>query len=428
MTTKYFLNFFMLILILSLITCKKEDEDKYELTVTKPPRKIVYYEGDTLDLNGLEVSIMKNNEDPKIIPFSNFSTEGFTTYPANGFKLTSDIKEVKIMHTPSKEYISQNLQVDKILITLKGVEKISDTPFSNPSNCIIYNGKLFVTTRTGIYSFDFSSKSWSLINANARINYNGDSGAGVSSIVNGKWQIFANLYNAGSINLFTYDFNQNILSTKILEQNYSHEVKALFHNDSLFVYDFSDYSIHKQKMYVYDFNKETYVKLSDNNGVSPRFFNLYYLNDAKIGNDYYALIGESNPNVYKFNKAKKVLEFVKNIKHRTYFKECFNGINFKYGDFIIYGLGGVFGGVAGSDEYSTVGVNKTFAYYNPLTGESGEVYNKFYEKRIGVLSFEFENDIYFIGGIGMPAQNIITDNDLINRTCIEKLIFEKTAR
>ncbi len=80
-----------------------------------------------------------------------------------------------------------------------------------------------------------------------------------------------------------------------------------------------------------------------------------------------------------------------------------------------------------SGNYTSILYKKSFAYYNPKTGESGEVKNDFYEGRYNILSFEFENDIYFIGGTAVH-DTMTNSNQVIHRNCIEKLIFEKTAR
>ena len=111
------------------------------IKVTKEPDKIIYTEGDNLDLTGLVVTLTDNQGTTKEVPFADFETNGITATPANGTELTvanHNKKTVKITkgdlsaETAALTVNSKGFDLDNV----KTIEVISQ-----PSNLIYTEGE-----------------------------------------------------------------------------------------------------------------------------------------------------------------------------------------------------------------------------------------------------------------------------------------------
>ena len=71
------------------------------VTVKTVPNKIIYTEGETLDLSGLVVTLNKSNSTTEDVAFADFASKGITVNPANGSTLETSNTKVTISHTSS---------------------------------------------------------------------------------------------------------------------------------------------------------------------------------------------------------------------------------------------------------------------------------------------------------------------------------------
>ncbi|MFB6343784.1 FISUMP domain-containing protein [Saccharicrinis sp. FJH62] len=101
-----------------------------EITLINAPQKIEYFEGDSLDLTGLEVAVIMNNATSKNIPFSDFITNEITCFPQNGSILDKTSSSVNISILNSDLNTTFDISVQEILIT--------EVLVINPPNNILY--------------------------------------------------------------------------------------------------------------------------------------------------------------------------------------------------------------------------------------------------------------------------------------------------
>ena len=153
-------------------------------------------------------------------------------------------------------------------------------------------------------------------------------------------------------------------------------------------------------MFCYDFIQKQLVDLRRSSRLSQYNEPNVYRNVLELNNEKYIII---ETDVYKFNNNTK--SFEKNGVADAYGSYWMrSGVNFKFQDYIIFGNGGDY-----------------FIYYNPITKEKGNVYNQLLECRDNVLGFEYNNEIYTIGG-----QKTLDDETTVFFKTLDKLVFEKT--
>lgn len=88
------------------------------IEVTTPPTKIVYTEGDELDLSELVVMLTRSDTTTSSVAFLDFASEGITTTPAQSGILTLSDTSVAITHTSSGQSTNQNITVNPVSPTL----------------------------------------------------------------------------------------------------------------------------------------------------------------------------------------------------------------------------------------------------------------------------------------------------------------------
>lgn len=104
-----------------LVSCQNE-ENIINISIKTPPSKVDYVVGESLDLKGLELILVKNNGTTDVVELSDLSDEGLTCYPSNGESLNTSVKDIKITHTETGITESQIITVNKIAtnsITIK---------------------------------------------------------------------------------------------------------------------------------------------------------------------------------------------------------------------------------------------------------------------------------------------------------------------
>ena len=87
------------------------------VTIKNQPTKVAYYDGQSLDLSGLVVTLQKSNGTSEDVAFTDFDSKGITTSPANGATLTTANNKVTITHTASGKKVEQTITVSSVTIT-----------------------------------------------------------------------------------------------------------------------------------------------------------------------------------------------------------------------------------------------------------------------------------------------------------------------
>ena len=111
------------------------------IEILSEPDKVIYNEGEALDLSGLVVILNKSNGTTKDVAFADFTAEGIATSPANGAVLASTDTEVII--TVNGKTVSQS-------ITVNTASPVTVTNVSSESRAANVNWYRF--TVNGIYS------------------------------------------------------------------------------------------------------------------------------------------------------------------------------------------------------------------------------------------------------------------------------------
>lgn len=104
--------------VISLIclSCKEKiPNDLFCLAITEPPYKIEYYEGDTLILSGLIVTLVKLNGTEEDIYFSEFDKRGLICSPNSGSLLTKENEVIEITHFESNISVKQAIKVNTLI-------------------------------------------------------------------------------------------------------------------------------------------------------------------------------------------------------------------------------------------------------------------------------------------------------------------------
>jgi len=384
---------------LLLISCKKNNDPSLEIYITQNPDKYAYWEGETLNLEGLKIGVSEDG-DYREVGFDDFEKEGFITEPSNGEILSSSIDKVQIKHKSISGIGEISICVRKKVISLVSVENVSETPFIKPSSCIVHNDSLFVITEnSGLYAYSFNTKTWSLIKSGVAV----PRFFTVQGFVKDNTWVIVNFYNGGIGGytfIYFYDFITHTFKSSPVIDDFSWKAGALYSRDTLFLYDYSDYALAKRKMFRYDFTQKQIVDMHRSSGLSEYNEPNVYRNVLELNNEKYIII---ETDVYKFNNNTK--SFEKNGVADAYGSYWMrSGVNFKFQDYIIFGNGGDY-----------------FIYYNPITKEKGNVYNQLLECRDNVLGFEYNNEIYTIGG-----QKTLDDETTVFFKTLDKLVFEKT--
>ena len=85
-----------------------------DISIKTPPIKIDYFEGDTLDLTGLIITVSMDNGTVENLVFSDFLSKGITCLPNNGNVLNKETAVVTITHTATGKYVGQPINVIEV--------------------------------------------------------------------------------------------------------------------------------------------------------------------------------------------------------------------------------------------------------------------------------------------------------------------------
>ena len=110
--------------VIVLLSCQKDDEPKPEDDELKPaelssiliktaPIKVDYYVGDVLDLSGLVITLVMDNDESEDVAFLDFEIRGITCSPINGTELVSNLSVVTVTHSASNKTVDQTINYMK---------------------------------------------------------------------------------------------------------------------------------------------------------------------------------------------------------------------------------------------------------------------------------------------------------------------------
>lgn len=127
------------------------------VVVKQVPLKLVYTEGEILDLTGLVITLTKSDSTTEDVALSDFAAKGITTSPSNGAKLSTSNAEVII--TAYGKTISQAITVKKVALLGEMTFRISGFFENNEERYIegakiTIDGKTIFTDKDGMVSIN----------------------------------------------------------------------------------------------------------------------------------------------------------------------------------------------------------------------------------------------------------------------------------
>ncbi len=298
------------------------------------------------------------------------------------------------------------------LLNLTHVQGLATPPFETPATSIDYEGKLYVVGDGNTYTYDFSSDQWNLIYERiANPLNNGWFNSDISFLRDGRWFVYSHY------GLWSFDFVEKewMLEHRTEIGEGFHFPTGTYLNGTLYIFDRAS---RDDTIYTYDFENHQLVEHGsfDNPGFwgfirNPIFkvgAKLYYLH-LTAGGGYY-----NDISVYEINTDFKNMTLLDTYRvERT----LADSAAFLYDGKIIFGLGGDVSG-DGNGNITTYGINDKFNYYDPQSNTFHEMPDSFYEGRINSLPATYNNESYLLNG------RTIKNNESENKTTLDKLTFE----
>jgi PGF-pre-PGF domain-containing protein len=91
------------------------------VSVKSAPAKVIYTEGDNLNLQAMVITLTRSNSATEDVAFANFNSKGIVVTPANGTVLTTTNKLVAITHTESGKSTTQAITVNAAPIKVTSI-------------------------------------------------------------------------------------------------------------------------------------------------------------------------------------------------------------------------------------------------------------------------------------------------------------------
>ena len=120
MNRKFIISIIAIVLsgiVVIISSCQEDDPTTVELEsiiVKTAPSKVDYYVGEVLDLSGLVITLIKDNDETEDIAFNDFTNKGIICSPINGTELITELTEVTITHLTSGISIVQPINCMKV--------------------------------------------------------------------------------------------------------------------------------------------------------------------------------------------------------------------------------------------------------------------------------------------------------------------------
>lgn len=307
--------------------------------------------------------------------------------------------------------IIDNTPIEKEVIEgldFVGATLVEDTLDKSFSACFVHEDKMYATAEDETYMFEFATNTWSLLATDVDTP-DSDFELGINFIRNNKWH---RLIRKG---LFVYDFETaNWERVKLLTNTL-----GIFSNEGFYVEEddavyFVDQTNGKENIFIYDLLSNelsihsTYV---NDGGWYPISTNAFTKNDT---NYIVSLSGWKSMKISKFNDDFTTFETINNFGTENHLDDS---VACQYGDYFIFGLGGV---PTGDGEGNIISDPSTlnFFYYNILNNTFGTMSTPFYESRRSAQLVTYNNEFYLVGGYTIKnGKSEIT-------TKVEKLEFK----
>ncbi len=87
-----------------------------DIEIYTSPGKTIYNEGETLDLTGLVITLIKSDSSTENVAFEKFKDKGISVSPENGTELGVGNEQVRITHTASRETAIQAITVNAVTV------------------------------------------------------------------------------------------------------------------------------------------------------------------------------------------------------------------------------------------------------------------------------------------------------------------------
>lgn len=291
------------------------------------------------------------------------------------------------VNQPDTDPIDETTEESKEVLDLVDIDTIATTPDSNFYSFIVHEDKLYTVKAGETQVFDFNTSKWTLIVNDADMPSYYDTG--ISFIRNGKWNLLT------SKGLFEYNFE--LKDWKVLDR-YSGS-KSIFYLQGLYVESedmvyFIDQANGNDNIYKYDLKQKEYIIHStfENNSSNGEIQNGAFTID---GIHYILKLEDYNEiGIYKFNEDFSELKLVNNYRTEKFLD---SSIALQYGNYIIFGLGGI-PSADNNDIITHDPSNLKFYAYNVKKDSFSEAPTQFYQSRRNAKLVTYNNNFYLING------------------------------
>ncbi|PLX10389.1 MAG: hypothetical protein C0597_16800 [Marinilabiliales bacterium] len=159
-----------------LSSCEEDSEaaQVMSIAVKTAPAKVDYYDDESLELEGLSVTLTMDNGETQDVALSDFAGTGITCSPANGSDLSAELTAVTITHTASGKNTNQAITVKPVVVTGMAVKTPpGKTEYYAQELCDLSGLELSLTMNNGktedVAFVDFSSKEIVCLPANGAV-------------------------------------------------------------------------------------------------------------------------------------------------------------------------------------------------------------------------------------------------------------------
>tara|TARA_R110002074_G_scaffold59183_2_gene144275 strand:+ start:68062 stop:69120 length:1059 start_codon:yes stop_codon:yes gene_type:complete len=293
-------------------------------------------------------------------------------------------------------------------------EIIAETPVEKFDAHIVHGNKLFSLSNQSTYEFDFESANWTLLatdteNVLPNISYS----TKVNFIRNGKWNMFTER------GLFVFDFELNNWSVikEFPQSNGIFATAGFYANEDNAIY-FVDNSNGNDTIYKFDLVTNELLLHGEYVNVGDR--GSTYNGSLVVNNSFYHVkpangTGTSDKiSISKFNDNFTNLNSINELITEN---DLDGSVAINYGNYIIFGLGGV----PSSDANGMITSDSTtlkFYSYDVINNVFTEMPTPFYESCWGAEIVVFNNEFYLINGRTIKNQQGEARNK------IEKIEFD----
>lgn len=322
-------------------------------------------------------------------------------------------KKSSIDEKPSED---DNVVLEEQLEVLDfiNVETISETPITKFNSHFLNNDKLYSISDDKTYMYDFIENTWTLLSTDSNTPSGNYFELGLNFLRNGKWN---RLISDG---LFVFDFNSNdwnlIKAIPFLPYEIFTTSEGFYIQEEDAIY-FVDTANSKEEIFKFDLSVNeltVHDTFLNDGGYFPLSKSSHEINDS-----YYVvsvinenLAGPKTMKISKFTDDFSNLETLNKIKTEN---DLESGIALRYGDNLIFGLGGI----PSSDSNEIIYDPSTlkFFLYDVSKNSFSEMPTPFYESCRNAKLVTYNNEYYLIGGF------TIKNNQSVLRNSIEKIEF-----